>query len=118
MDTYSTQQNYEVREKALWLIITVELKLHIIYPSSIPFRIDLENDDTRGLELIITDPDGLVTKHVFKDSVIVNLEPILEPKPGLWMVRSESTGRGFSDERVGEYYDTFSVTGKLNQPEE
>jgi len=117
IDTYSTQENFEVREKALWLIITVELKLHIFYQSSIPVRADLENDDTRGLEIIITDPDGSVTTHVFQDSVIVNLDPILEPKPGLWMVRSESTGRGFSAGNFGEYYDTFSVTGKLNQPE-
>lgn len=118
VDTYSMQENFEVREKALWLIITVELKLHIFYPSSIPVRADLENDDTRGLEIIITDPDGLVSTHVFKDSVIVNLDPVLEPKPGLWRVRSESTGRGFSAPGFGEYYDTFSVTGKLNQPEE
>ena len=114
---HSDQENFRVKDQALWLIITVEMNFHIVYATSILDRFNIDEGTPRYLELIITDPDDVVTTHTFENSVTENLDPILDPKPGLWKVRVNAYGRGFAfgDDK---YYDTFSVVGRLNQPED
>lgn len=113
---YPDQQNFKVKEQALWLIISVEVEFIIVQP--IPgleqFGFDLKAK--RWVDLIITDPDDVVATYKFENSVTVNLDPILDPEPGLWKVRVNAHGRGFSPQPGIEYYDHFSVTGRLNQP--
>jgi hypothetical protein len=114
---YSDQQNFEVKDQALWLIISVETDFHILYPNNVRDWLNIDDEKPRFVKLIITDPDGTITIHTFENSVTVNLDPILDPKPGLWRVRVEAEGRGFAF-GDNKYYDEFSVTGRLNQPKD
>ena len=114
---YSDQQNFEVKQQALWLIISVEAEFLIVQPIPGSEQAGLDLKAKRWVDLIITDPDDVVTTFKFENSVTVNLDPILDPKPGLWKVRVSAHGRGFAF-RDAEYYDHFSVIGRLNQPED
>ncbi len=119
VETYSDQENFLVKDQALWFILSIEIKFHIAYTSSVPDRRGFELNPDREVKLTITDPSGNIKTHIFENSVIVNLDPVLDPEPGLWRIRVDAQGRGFDASFLEDsFYDEFSVIGRLNQPED
>lgn len=114
--SYQDNQNFMVKEDARWLTFTVDLKLYIL-PTSLE-HINYEDRSLRYLTVLIIDPLDNVYSYTYEHSTLVTMEPILEPVPGLWKVQIDAYGRGFAIDRMDIiYYDTYSVTAILNQPQ-
>lgn len=114
---FDDQENFEVKNGAKWVAISIEVTIQAQYPTSLQHFID--TNEVRFVNMFIVDPDGRVFTYEFSSSTVFNLDPFVNPKPGLWKVTINAQGRGVDDLNPlsdETYNDGYSVSGGINQP--
>jgi len=119
--TNTDQENFEVKEGARWVAITISVTICVLYPSSILDRIQdqPDPDPVRFVNVLITDPENNILFYTFSSSTVCNLDPFVKPMPGLWKVQVFAQGRGIDDPNPlsdEKFYDGYSISGSINQP--
>ena len=112
---YDDQENFEVKEGAKWAAITIEVTIQVIYPPSIIEHF-IDMNEVRYVKVFIVDPDEKVYIYEFSSSAIVNLDPFVNPTPGLWKVSVSAMGRGVTLLTGEQYNDGYRISGSINQP--
>jgi hypothetical protein len=114
---FDDQENFEVKSGAKWITVTIEVTILVVYPTSLQHFID--TNELRFVNMFIVDPDGRVFAYEFASSTVFNLDPIVNPTPGLWKVTVNPQGRGVDDLNPlsdKTYNDGYSISGGINQP--
>lgn len=121
--SFDDQENFEVKSGAKWIAITIEVTIYVVYPSSIfdrlPGQDQPDPNEVRYVNVFIVDPDERVFSYEFSSSTVFNLDPFVNPTPGLWKVTVNAMGRGVNDLTPlsdKTYNDGYSISGGINQP--